>query len=261
MKPGEVDPADVLPKSQLALETMDVMTAAANPSKYILGKKPSAVPDYANNKLPSHSQLFFGCTTIGQYLQLLEYLQINGGYKPVQVQRRGACQFASFRRGIDCPKEYTNTNLRRQLIMEIIKHKEFFFPILQKRIAMNYGAVRLTEEEYKSKCADGSITNDERRAYHEPGPFSFRSYLEYILKCDSWGDEITIVLLSMMFQLWITLVEIKSLKSTQVRHTNTLDKVDMVMLFTGDHYMSAGKGICLDLLVLEVCAYTFPEFH
>ena len=208
LRPGEVNTADVLPASRLAPPPIDVMATASTPSWHILGEKPSSVPDYANNAiLPVESQLFFGCANTREYLRLLEYLQINGEYKPVQVQCRGACQFASFCHGVDCPKEYTNTHLRRQLVMEIIKHKEFFFPILQKHITMNYGLIRLTEEEYKSKCAANSITAEQRRMYHELGPFSFYTYLKYILNCSSWGDEITLVLLSMMFQVCVTIVD------------------------------------------------------
>ena len=58
--------------------------------------------------------------------------------------------------------EFTNTHLRRQLVMELIKHKEFFYPILHERIAMNYGAPRLSAQEYKAKCRDGSITEQQR---------------------------------------------------------------------------------------------------
>ena len=203
-----LNPADVLPASCLPPPPIDVMATASTPSWHILGKKPLAVPDYANNAiLPVESQLFFGCANTCEYLRLLEYLQINGEYKPVQVQCRGACQFVSFCHGVDCLKEYTNTHLRRQLVMEIVKHKEFFFLILQKCIAMNYGPIRLAEEEYKSKCADNSITVEQWHMYHGPGPFSFYTYLKYILNHSSWGDEITLILLSMMFQVCVTIVD------------------------------------------------------
>ena len=36
LKPGEVDPADVLPKSKLAPKPIDVMAESANRSKYII---------------------------------------------------------------------------------------------------------------------------------------------------------------------------------------------------------------------------------
>ena len=127
---------------------MDVMAEASNDPGYILGKLPSKVPEFAKDFLPQSSQILLGCSSIGEYFRLLEYLHINGEYKPVQVQRRGACQCASFRQGIDCPMEFTNTHLRRQLVMELIKHKEFLYPILHARIAMNYSAPRLSVQEY-----------------------------------------------------------------------------------------------------------------
>ena len=171
---------------------------------------------------------------------------MNGEYKPVQVQRRGACQYASFRQGIDCPMEFTNTHLRRQLVMELIKHKEFFYPILHERIAMNYGAPRLSVQEYKAKCHDGSIMEEQCEVYNDPGPFSFRTYLEHILDRKSWGDEITLVLLSMVFQVRIMVIDTSSLRSTQVRHSNNLEDVDIVLLFSGsNHYMSAGRCCCV----------------
>ena len=236
LKPGEVDPADFLPPSRLAPLPMNVMQSALNETDGIMGKLPS--------DMPAGSPMFFGCTSTGQYLWLFEYLQINGEYRPVQVQSRGACQYASFRRGIDCPREFTNTHLHRQLVMELIKHKEFFLSILEERIAMNYGALRLSAKEYKEKCAAGTIMEEEKRVYHEPGPFSFRTYLEHILDQTSWGEEITLVLLGMLFQVWITLVDTTNLRSTQVCHNNRLDDVDIVLLFAnGNHYMLAGKGI------------------
>ena len=240
--PGEVNPADVLPASKLAPPPTDVLVAARKKSKYILGIPPSDVPASADNPISEQSQIFLGCATTGKFLQLVEYLRLNGDYRPIQVQCWGACQFASFRRGIDCPMEYTNTHLWRQLVMELVKHKEFFFPTLEGHIAMVYGGLRLSTEEYRAKCKDGTITKDERHAYEDPGPFLYRTYLEYLLNRTTWGDEITLVLLGMLFQVRITLIDTGSLLSTQVRHTNNLEDVDIVMLFAnGNHYMPAGK--------------------
>ena len=262
LKLGEVDPADVLPASRLVPPPMDVIESASQKSVHILGTKPSKVPAYANVTLSEWSKIFFGCDTISQYLQLLEYLQLNGEYQPVQVQCRGACQYASFCWSIDCPMEYTNTHLRRQLVMEIIRHKEFFLPILEDRITMNYGAIHLSAEEYKAKCTDGTITEDEREVYNEPGPFSFRTFLEHILQCSSWGDEITLVLLSMIFQVWITTIETHMLRSNQVCHSNRLEEADIVMLLAhGNHYMPTGKNCCICLIptvsFISIC-YHYP---
>ena len=80
-----------------------------------------------------------------------------------------------------------------------------------------------------------------RQAYEEPGPFSYLTYLKHILKRDSWGDEIMLVILSMVFQLRITIVTIPSLHGDPIRHINTLEKSDIVLLWSsGNHYLSAG---------------------
>ena len=84
-----------------------------------------------------------------------------------------------------------------------------------------------------------------RQAYEEPGPFSYLMYLEHILKCDSWGDEIMLVVLSMVFQLRITIVTIPSLHGDPIHHINTLEKSDIVLLRSGgNHYLSAGMYAC-----------------
>ena len=73
----------------------------------------------------------------------------------------------------------------------------------------------------------------------ESGPFSYLTYLEHILKHDSWGDEIRLVVLSMVFQLRITIVTIPSLHGDPICHLNTLEKSDIVLLCSGgNHYLS-----------------------
>ena len=154
--------------------------------KEIMGKKPRPRPPATKASiLPPTTEaamLFFGCNTIDQCTSMIEYLQLNGRWFPYQVQRWGACQFAAYRRGIDCPKEYTNTHLRRQIVWKIISFKEFFSGILEPFIAGNYGGKRLSKAEFDRKTADGSITPQERYEYHQPGPFSFQTYLEYLLR-------------------------------------------------------------------------------
>ena len=90
-------------------------------------------------------------------------------------------------------------------------------------------------------------------------------YLEYLLKHDSWGDEITIIVLSTLFQLWITIVTIPTLHSEAICHTNTLEKSDVVLLRSGrNHYLSAGRPpLCFVCpcyqLVLFGPAFTSPK--
>ena len=210
----------------------------------ILGKPPHPRPGPSAASLlpplPDVLAMFMGCNTPDKFSSLLEYLQLNGGWFPFHVQRRGACQFAAFRRGIDCPMEYTNTHLRHQLVMEMIRYKELFLPHLTDAISGGYGG-KLSAAEYARCDREGLLTAEARQAYEEPGPFSYLTYLEHVLKRDSWGDEITLVVLSMVFQLRITVVTVPSLHGDPIRHINTLDKSDIVLLRSGgNHYLSAG---------------------
>ena len=154
----------------------------------ILGKPPRPRPGPSAASLlpplPDVLSMFMGCNTPDEFSSLLEYLQLNGGWFPFHVQRRGACQFAAFRRGIDCPMEYTNTHLRHQLVMEMIRYKEFFLPHLTNAISGGYGG-KLSADEYARRDRAGLLTAAARQAYEEPGPFSYLTYLEYILKRDS----------------------------------------------------------------------------
>ena len=117
----------------------------------ILGKPPRPRPGPSAASLlpplPDVLTMFMGCNTPDEFSSLLEYLQLNGGWFPFHVQRRGACQFAAFHRGIDCPMEYTNTHLRHQLVMEMVRYKEFFLPHLTDAISGGYGG-KLSADEY-----------------------------------------------------------------------------------------------------------------
>ena len=226
----------------------------------ILGKPPRPQPGPSAASLlpplPKVLTMFMGCNTPDEFSSLLEYLQLNGGWIPFHVQRRGACQFAAFRRGIDCPMEYTNTHLWRQLVMEMIRYKEFFLPHLTGAISGGYGG-KLSAKEYSHHEKKVLLTAATRQAYKEPGPFSYLTYLEHILKRDSWGDEITLVVLSMVFQLRITMVTVPSLHGDPICHINTLEKSDIVLLHSGsNHYLSAGMYSCS--VLFWFCSISLP---
>ena len=103
----------------------------------------------------------------------------------------------------------------------------------------------------------GLLTVAARQAYEEPGPFSYLTYLEHILKRDSWGDEITLVVLSMVFQLRITVVTVPSLHGDPIHHINALDKSDIVLLRSGgNHYLSAGM-YALNTMFLVLFYFSF----
>ena len=252
-KPVSTDTSGAKPK--IPVKKSACPSKQAKQTVRLLGKPPRKCPmPTAASMLPPLPEvmaMFMGCNTADEFSSLLEYLQLNGGWFPFQVQWHGACQFAAFRRGIDCPMEFTNTHLHRQLVMDVVRHKEFFLPQLKDFISGNYGA-KLLKVEYERHDKEGLLTVETRHTFTEPGPFSFVTYLEYLLKHDSWGDEITVVVLSMLFQLRITIVTIPTLHSEAIRHTNVLEKSDIVLLRSGgNHYLSAGKlYLCFACLCL-----------
>ena len=104
---------------------------------------------------------------------MLEYGQINGGYIPRLTQMRGGCLFHAIRKGIKCPREFTNTYLRRIIVLFMVENFEMLWPLLHICVLNNFGHLRLTEEEFHAKVADGIITDEEREAYSEPGPSQY----------------------------------------------------------------------------------------
>ena len=74
--------------------------------------------------------------------------------------------------------EYTNTHLRRQLVMEMIRYKEFFLPHLTDAISGGYGG-KLSADEYARCDKEGLLTAVVRQAYEEQAllvPDVFRAH-------------------------------------------------------------------------------------
>ena len=161
---------------------------------------------------------------------------------PKAVQARGACMLASVRRCATIPYEYTNSHLRRQIVMFACNLVECLFPMLHVHIKGNYGHARLTKSQYRKKDRDGTVTPQERSDFNEPGPFSLVSYLEAFLDKGFYGDEIILVLISMMWQIRITVLQAETWMQIKIRHSNTLALADMVLVLTAHlHYFPASE--------------------
>ena len=75
-----------------------------------------------------------------------------------------------------------------------------------------------------------------------PGPFSYLTYLKHQLRDDTWADEIMVCVMSMMWQITITVVHAESLFEHRIRHDRYLRDVDLVLVFCGNcHYVGACK--------------------
>ena len=172
----------------------------------------------------------------------MEYLHLNGKYDLVPVNDKGSCMFAALRRGMDVPYEYTNTHMRRQVIMLILKHIEFFYPVFKPSIYGIYGHKRMSEEELSKKELAGDISASDAAEQRMPGPHSMYSYLESMLNPKTWGDEIILTTISMMWQIRITILIGETLIQEKIRHTRSFRNADLSAVLCGSaHYVGAGK--------------------
>lgn len=224
-------------------DPVHILKKATTKETAISGKQPKRYPELA--KVGTRlSQCLYGLANQEQLTRLTEYLFLNGKYELVPVQNKGSCLFAAIRRGLDVPMEYSNTHLRRQMVMTIIKHPEFFFDMIKNSLLGQYGHERIDDLELRAKQLDAEVTPEFLMRQRLPGPFSFVTWLQHILKATSWGDEITLTVISMMWQIRITVVYAESLLQERVRHNQALENTDIVIVYCGGtHYCGAGKLI------------------
>ena len=117
---------------------------------------------------------------------------------------------------------------------------EYLYPVLHVHVKGIYGHARLTKSQYEKKERDGALTPEERRDFNEPGPFSLVTYLEAFLDKGFYGDGITLVLMSMMWQIRITVLQTETQIQKKIRHFNTLALTNMVLVRTAIlHYFPA----------------------
>ena len=233
---------DEQPQVLQAAAPNPVLNAAIIKSKdrHVEGEVPPHFPEQASYS--SHASTFLCLENQEQYTRLAHYMYSRGGYDCVPVVPAGSCLFSSLRRIISAPFEYRNIHLRRQLVVTLANHKEFFFNLLKEHIRGTYGFPRLSEEEYQQKYDDGLLTDQEVQEHNCPGPFSFHSYLSALLDPEMWGDEQVLCLCSMMWQIGLTVVSAETFTQIRFRHRSSLEKADGVLVMCqGQHYVQACK--------------------
>ena len=105
-----------------------------------------------------------------------------------------------------------------------------------------YGHERFTEEQLETLEKENLITEEEKKDQKVPGPHSFYSYLKDLLKPTTWGDEIILTVISMMWQTRITVLRGETLKQEKIRHTRSIEDCDILIVLAGNsHYTGAGK--------------------
>ena len=126
----------------------------------------SLPPSFSSlSDLDTEANQLFGLANQEELSQLVWYLaQFDLVAKP--VRGTGACLFASIRRCMDTPLEYTNSHLCRELVMFLANNMDFFYNMLYIHIKGNYGHLRLSKEEYEAKEKAGTLTPLEREEYN-----------------------------------------------------------------------------------------------
>ena len=135
----------------------------------------------------------FNLANVQVLARVTAYLYLNGKYDLMSTSKDGSCLFFSVKWGCDMPIEYVTPLMRRDPVVFLAENADYFFPKFEDWIKGGYGGLRLSKEEYEEKSKKGTLTDDEDKAYHDPGPFSYQEYLQYLLKDSTWGDEVLIV--------------------------------------------------------------------
>ena len=129
------------------------------------------------------------------------------------------------------------------MVMCLIEHKDFFWPLLKEHLRGNNEHVRLSKEEYERKTRDKTITDIEREDYLCPGPFCYVSYLESLSRPAFWGgEEMVIILFSMMWQVGVTILKAETLHNIKFRHQQRISNSDSLLVHcSGQHYVVVSK--------------------
>ena len=143
---------------------------------------------------------------------------------------------------MDLPQEYVPMLMKRQIIVFMAQNANVCSEIFNPTIQGTYGEPRMDPEQYDSLKKANALSPKQIEKQELPGPFSYLGYLKYQLKEGSWGDEIIVAAMSMMWQIPVTIVYAETLTEHRIRHNRLIGKVDMVVVFCGGcHYVGASE--------------------
>ena len=160
--------------------------------KLITGKAPNEFQNMKNVvNIPSPLSSLNG----RQLCRLYQFLNNNGQYRLLPTPEDGDCFYGAFRRSTNLPYHVADVHVRRLILKAICNNHEFFFNLYKCSIAQTYGCDRDPEEELARRKADAQYLREQRM----PGPFSFMSYLRYMLKNSNYADIHIMMTASMMW--------------------------------------------------------------
>ena len=191
----------------------------------------------------------FNLTDLKQVLKLHKHLYRRGNWELFTTPKNGSCAFASIRRGMEAPEEFRNNHLRFMVVKFMATNHAFCYSVLKSTIAGEYGMDRLPADEFAAGEKAGTLTVAQTDAQSTPGPYTFIEYLEAMLQETTWGDYAMLTVISMMWQVTITILRGNDFKEIWIRHRRSLRDVDFVVVYCGSsHY-------------LGTCEYHFHHFR
>ena len=209
-------------------EPNPVMKAAIKPVDKREGTIPAPIP--SEREYSSHVSLALGLANQEVYSRLLRYLQSEAKLDMIPEEVNENCLFSNIRRAVDCPLEYQTIHLKRQLTMMMVNHHAFLFPLLKAILTTTYGLPHMPKEEYQQKYEEGTLTQDEVDDHNTPGPFSYLGYMKALLVEGFWGDELCLALISMVWQVGITVVKGETFHQIKFCHSNLLKDADLALI-------------------------------
>ena len=116
---------------------------------------------------------------------------------------------------------YPNHYFRQQVVHWMVDNHQKVMRYMGQAIRATYGVV------------DPAVSHR--------GPFSYTDYLKKLLKRQFWGDEIVLWSILMMWNLKISVINLKTLQEFRIRHDCTLCHVDVALVYNSHtHYSAAG---------------------
>ena len=212
------------------------MVAAVVHPGFVEGTVPGEI--LSEREYSTHASLTLGLPSQEAYTRLTRYLHSHRQLDPIPVEALGNCLFSTIRSAIDVPLEYQNVHLRRQLVMLLANHHEFFLPLLKPSLMATYGHIRMGQDTYDQRFNAGQLSQAEIDDQNCPGSFSSMGYMRASLQDGFCGDEICLTFTSMMFKIGITVLDAEIFLQTKVHHDATLSKADIALVHCqGCHYV------------------------
>jgi hypothetical protein len=126
---------------------------------------------------------------------------------------------------------YSATDLRRQLVMWMATHPGVIMESQEEQIRALYGSGDLEGVHGRRSSGAEGI-----------GPFSLQSYLTYMLDETSWGDQVSLHALAMMWECRVSLINAQGLYALNFRHSRPVQDADFVIVYNGEsHFMGTGN--------------------